>query len=95
MNKLKLIDSKVLHKKWMKNPDYRRAYEDLEPEFQLARQVLMARIARKMTQAQLAKRIGTKQPVISRLEGMESMPTISLLKKVAGALNKKLVIQFA
>jgi ribosome-binding protein aMBF1 (putative translation factor) len=95
MKKLKLIDSRVLHNKWMKDPKYRRAYEDLEPEFQIASQVIEARIAKKLTQSELARRIGTKQPVISRLELMESLPTISLIKRLARALDKKVTIQFS
>lgn len=94
MKKLKIIDSEKLFQEEMKNPEFKRAYEALEPEFQIARQVIKARIARKLTQTQLAKRIGTKQPVISRLEGMDSMPTITLLKKVAESLGKKLIIRF-
>lgn len=83
-----------MFKREMENPEFRSAYEVLEPEFQIARQVIRARIARKLTQTQLAKRIGTKQPVISRLEGMDSIPTINLLKKVAESLGKKLIIRF-
>ncbi len=94
MKKLKIVSGDKMFKREMKNPDFKRAYEALEPEFQIARQVIRARIARKLTQTQLAKRIGTKQPVISRLEGMGSMPTITLLKKVAASLGKKLVISF-
>jgi len=94
MKKLKFVDSKILHKKWMKDPKYRRAYEDLEPEFQIAFQVIEARIVKKMTQSELARKIGTKQPVISRLELMKSMPTITLIKRLAKALDKKLTIQF-
>ncbi|MEK7470591.1 MAG: helix-turn-helix transcriptional regulator [Patescibacteria group bacterium] len=94
MNKLKIVSGDKMFKREMKNPEFRNAYDALEPEFQIAKQVIKARIDRKLTQTQLAKRIGTKQPVISRLEGMDSMPTITLLKKVAESLGKKLVIKF-
>ena len=94
MNKLKIVSGDKMFKREMKNPEFRNAYDALEPEFQIAKQVIKARIYRKLTQTQLAKRIGTKQPVISRLEGMDSMPTITLLKKVAESLGKKLVIKF-
>ena len=43
---------------------------------------------------ELAKRIGTKQPVISRLENMESLPTFSLLERISKALDTKLYIYF-
>lgn len=76
----------------MKNPKFRYEYKKLEPEFQLARQLIGARIKRKMTQAQLARRVGTGQAVISRLEGMNAKPSISLLERVARALGTKFTV---
>jgi len=81
-----------LHQEWMKDPKYRREYEKLEPEFQIARQIIGARLKRKMTQEQLAKKAKTGQAVISRLEGMNAKPSISLLSRVARALGTKIQI---
>ncbi|MBI2611879.1 helix-turn-helix transcriptional regulator [Candidatus Gottesmanbacteria bacterium] len=92
--KTKLIDWRDLDKKWMKNPKFVKAWEKVEPEYQLARSLIGARLKRKMTQSQLARKIGTKQPVISRIEGMSSTPTVSLLKRVAAALDTRLKISF-
>jgi len=97
MNKIKInkhtfYDAGDLHKKWMKNPKYRLEYEKLEPEFQIARQMIGARIKKKMTQEQLAKKVGTGQAVISRLEGMNASPSLSLLKRIAEALETKIEI---
>ena len=76
----------------MKDPEYRMEYEKLEPEFQIARQIIGARIKQKMTQKELAKKIGTGQAVISRLEGMNAKPSISLLTRVAQALKTEINI---
>lgn len=76
----------------MKDPAYRRAYERLEPEFQIAKQMIAARIKQKLTQKELAKRAGTGQAVISRLEGMNAKPSLSLLSRIAQALNTKIQI---
>ena len=81
-----------LHKKWMKDPYYTREYQRLEPEFQIANQMIAARIKHKMSQSALAKKAGTGQAVISRLEGMNAKPSISLLSKIATALNTPLHI---
>lgn len=94
MKKLKIVSGDRMFKREMKNPEFRRAYEALEPEFQIAQAVISARTKRKMTQKQLAEKIGTEQPAIARLEGMGSVPTITLLKKIAESLGKKLVIKF-
>lgn len=90
--KTKFISAEELHKEWMKDPGYRLEYEKLEPEFQIAKQIIGARIKKKMTQEELAEKVGTGQAVISRLEGMNGKPSISLLQKVAHALNIKIRI---
>ena len=85
--KVKFIPASKLTKDLMKDPEFRREYEKLEPEFEIARQMIGARIKKKMTQEELAKKAGTGQAVISRLEGMNAKPSISLLKRIADALE--------
>ena len=88
----KAIPFEKLKADLLKNSEFRREYEKLEPEFQIARQIIGARIKQKMSQEELAKRAGTGQAVISRLEGMNARPSISLLLRVARALNTKINI---
>lgn len=90
--KTKLISAEELHKEWMEDPKYCREYEKLETEFQIARQIIGARIKKKMSQEELARRASTGQAVISRLEGMNGKPSISLLEKIARALNTKISV---
>jgi ribosome-binding protein aMBF1 (putative translation factor) len=92
--KTKLINWRELDKKWMKDPKFIRAWQKVEPEYKLARALIGARLKKKMTQAQLAKKIGSKQPVISRIEAMTELPNISLLKRLAQALDSRLEIRF-
>lgn len=92
MNKKNFISHEELHKKWMKDPEFRREYDELEAEYQIARQIIGARIKQKMSQKELADRVGTGQAVISRLEGMNAKPSISLLERVAKALDTKIDI---
>lgn len=94
MNKIKLISAEALHKKWMKDSEYRREYERLAPEFEIARQIIDARIRRNITQAELAKRMGTGQAVISRLETANAKPSLSLIQRLADALNLKVELRF-
>lgn len=90
MKNKKWITHEKLRASLMKDSKFRREYDNLEPEFQIARQIIGARIKRKMSQEELAKRVGTGQAVISRLEGMNAKPSISLLERVARALNTKI-----
>lgn len=73
--------------KLMKNPEFRREYEKLEPEFRIASALIEARIKGKITQAELAKKANTGQAVISRLENMNAKPSISLIQRIAEALG--------
>lgn len=93
-NRPKTISFKTLHNQWMKNPKYRYEYEKLAPEFAIAQQIIDARVKRKITQEELAKRMGTGQAVISRLEGANAKPSLSLIQRLADALNLKFEIKF-
>ncbi|HBI23114.1 MAG TPA: transcriptional regulator [Nitrospiraceae bacterium] len=78
----------------MKDPEFKKAWDDLEPEFELLGSMIKARERKKISQAELAKRLGTKQSAISRLErGAFSKATVETLKKIADALDSRLVIK--
>lgn len=64
------------------------------PERQLASQMIRARSQLGISQHQLAKRVGTGQAVISRLENMNANPSFPLLKRIAKALHTNLTITF-
>lgn len=59
--------------------------------FQIGRQIERARILRKMTQKELAEKIGTHQSGIARGEAGNSLPSLSFLKKIADALDTYLI----
>ena len=83
-----------LHKKWMKNAEYRKAYDELAPEFALARAVIEARVTAGLTQEQLAQRMDTTQSVIARLEGGRTRPSTQTLERLATATGTRLKISF-
>lgn len=80
--------------KLLSDPETKKAYDDLEPQFQAIRAILDKRIAKKMSQKQLAEKMGTKQSAVARLESPNSNPSIKSLHRVAKALDSKLVISF-
>lgn len=80
----------TLHKKWLKDPDYRREYEALEEEFAL----IEARARAGLSQAQLAKRMKTTQSVIARLESGRATPSTRTLSRFAKATGHRLKISF-
>lgn len=81
-----------LKNKLMKKSEFQKEYQKLQPEYEIACQIIDARLKKNMTQEELAKKVGTGQAVISRLEGMNAKPSISLLHKVAQALQTKITV---
>ncbi len=78
----------------MRDPAFIAALQEMEPEFQAAREVLRLRLAQGLTQKELAERIGTKQASISRLERASYKPNLGFLQRVAEALNARVEIRF-
>ena len=79
----------------LKNPEFRKHYEDYELPVRLAVEIAQLRQRKKLTQAQLAKRIGVSQQFVARLENSyETIPSLRTLEKVAQALGKHLYIAF-
>ncbi|MFH2085928.1 MAG: helix-turn-helix transcriptional regulator [bacterium] len=79
----------------MKKPTFRREWEKSETQYQLGKQIIEARMSRKYSQSELAKRAGTTQAVISRIESAYVSPSFQLINRIAQALGKTLKIRFA
>ena len=86
---------KQLKKELLKDKKINKAYNELGPEFDLINLIIEERLKRGLTQKELAKKIGTKQSAISRLERGTYNPTVSFLRKVAAALETELHINFS
>lgn len=86
-----------LKKKAFKRPGVKAAYEEMEPEFALLRELLKARQNAGLSQAEIAEKMGTKAPAVTRLESSLSSgkhsPSIATLKKYAKALGCHLEIK--
>ena len=89
-----MIKMSTLHKKWMKDPDYRKDYDALEEEFALIAAVAKARLRSGLTQAQLAKRMKTTQSTVARLESGRGKPSTRTLQRFAKATGHRLKISF-
>jgi transcriptional regulator with XRE-family HTH domain len=84
----------ALHKKWMKDPEYRKEYDALEEEFALITEVAKARLRAGLSQAELAKRMNTTQSTIARLESGRGKPSTRTLSRFAKATGHRLKISF-
>ena len=80
--------------KQLEDPEFRKEYEALEPDYEIIKQIISIRIEQNLTQKDLADRIGNKQSNISRLESGNYNPSLKFLKEIAEGLGKKLHIEF-
>jgi predicted transcriptional regulator len=85
-------DYRKLRAELLKDPEIKKEYDALEPEFALIRSLIRKRLDAKLSQSELAKKVGTKQSAISRLESGAYNPTIGMLRKVAKALDADLKV---
>lgn len=88
------LDITTWEKESLKNPKIKAEYDKLQPEFSMIQAMIDARVQKRVTQEELANKIGTKQSVISRLESGRANPSIAFLKRFAAALNTRLEIRF-
>jgi ribosome-binding protein aMBF1 (putative translation factor) len=90
----KYIPVEEAAKEWMKDPEFRKAYDALEEEFALASALIKARGDADLTQEQVAVAMGTTQAFVARLESGRSMPSTRTLTRFAKATGTKLRISF-
>lgn len=77
----------------LKDEEFKIEYEKLKPRYEAIAQIISARKEQNMTQAELAKRVGTQKSNISRLESGNYNPGLDFLIKVAESLGKTLSVQ--
>lgn len=81
------IPVETLAADWMKDPEFAAEYEKLRDEYELAAVLIDARKRRRVTQAQLAERMGVKQSAIARLESGKVAAKGETLRRYADALG--------
>ena len=84
-----------VRKEWMKDSKFREGYKRLEPEYAIIRAIIEARIKKNISQKMLAKRLGTGQSAVSRLESGTYNPTFKFAQKLAKALETDLTFTFS
>lgn len=77
-----------------KRPKVKKVYGELKPKYTIIRQLIQARTKTGLVQKQLAKKMGTKQSAIARLESGKANPTIEFIQKLAKALGTNITLTF-
>jgi len=78
----------------LQDEEFKKEYDNLQPEFDVIRAIVDARISQNLTQKQLAERSGINQADISKLENGTRNPSINLLKRLADGMDMALKIEF-
>jgi ribosome-binding protein aMBF1 (putative translation factor) len=78
----------------LKNDEFRREYEAIQPEMDVIRAIVDARTSQNLTQKELAERTGINQADISKLENGTRNPSVNLLKRLAEGMGMTLKIEF-
>ena len=89
-----MSDLQELTNELMQDQEFKKEYEALQPEMDITRAILDARIRAGMTQVELSEKSGISQADICRLEKGTRNPSIALLKRLAEAMDSTLKIEF-
>ncbi|MEX2007863.1 MAG: helix-turn-helix transcriptional regulator [Candidatus Levyibacteriota bacterium] len=83
---------KDLEKELLRDKETKKEFDKLSPRYVIISELISLRVKNKMTQEDVAKKLGTKQSAIARLEAGNTNPSIGFLEKVANAMGTKLTI---
>ena len=78
----------------LQDPEFRKEWDDIQPEMNVIRAMMEARISQNLTQKELAERTGINQADISKLENGTRNPSLKLLKRLADGMGMTLKIEF-
>lgn len=89
-----MSDLKKYLDKQMQNPEFKKAWDDLELEYNTIQTMIDARKRCNMTQKELADRTGIDQSDISKIETGNANPALSTLKRLAEGMGMTLKLEF-
>ena len=78
----------------LEDPEFKKEWDDLQPEMDVIRAMIDNRIAQNLTQKELAERTGINQADISKLENGTRNPSLKMLKRLAAGMGMQLKIDF-
>jgi DNA-binding XRE family transcriptional regulator len=88
-------DFQVFLREQLKDPVIKKHYHEYGKQLEIAYQILLLRKKQHMSQTELAKKVGTKQTNIARMESGQQNFTIETLQKIARVFRRDLKIEFA
>ena len=83
----------ALKKRMLADSQVKKAFDELAPEYAIARELIKARSRAGLTQSDVAKRMGTTQSVIARMESGSILPSMSSLVRYARVTGSRAVVK--
>lgn len=84
-----------LEKELLSDPKVRKEYDRLAPRYAVISELISARLKKRMSQKDIAEKLGTKQSAIARLESGSINPSLEFLQKIAQVMGYKLSIHLS
>lgn len=92
---MRTIPFEQLKAEWMKDPAFKAEYDALAPEFEIAGELVKARSRAGLSQAEVARRMGTTQSVVARLESGQTLPSTKTLLRFAEATGSRVHVRLS
>jgi ribosome-binding protein aMBF1 (putative translation factor) len=89
------IPMEEIEKRLLSDPEVRREYDALAPEFEIAAELIRARVRAGLSQAQLAERMKTSQSAVARLESGQTLPSTKTLLRFAEATGSRVQVRLS
>ncbi|MDP3995033.1 MAG: helix-turn-helix transcriptional regulator [bacterium] len=97
MNNKKIIkatDFEDVLAEHLKDPEFKRYFDEFGKQLEISYNLLLMRKKARLSQAQLAKKLGTTQSNVARMEAGNQNFTLGMLQRIASAFNKDLNVSF-
>lgn len=82
-----------LKRRLMEEPGFAEAYAEADDDYALIEALVAARSRAKLSQSELAEKLGTTQSSVARLEGGGVTPTLRTLRRYAAATGMRLKLE--
>ena len=89
------IPFEQLKEEWMEDPRFKAEYDALAPEFEIAAELVKARARAGLSQAEVARRMGTTKAVVVRLESGQMLPSTKTLVRFAEATGSRVHVRLS
>lgn len=89
-----MITYKEYKNKCLEDSNFKKEYDDLEPEYDIINAMIKARKEQGLTQKQLSELTGISQADISRIENGTRNPSLEMIKRLATGMGMRLKLEF-